>query len=167
MLYQRMSKPHLTVHGGIWKLSRRITTHSWESTATSLRRPQPPNIFPTVGELQLVPPLTLSPAIPGCVTAFRVQLWLLSQWGSSDQPNQGSHILPAHCTQTAGDYTENKKKDQPTRENWREVPKQWLCWSIASPVSTPSFFAFFSVSKYFKAKIWSARLGSKQAKFLL
>lgn len=73
----------------------------------------------------------------------------------------------AHCTQTAGHYTENKKKDKPTREKWREVPRQWLCWSIASLVSTPSFFAYFSVSKYFKAEIWSAHLGSKQAEFLL
>lgn len=163
MLYQRKTKPHLTVHRGIWKLSRRLTTHSWEATATSQSSPSLPTSFPQLESCSWCHPLHSAQPSQDVSLLPRVQLWLLSQRA----PNRGSHTLSAHCTQTAGDYTENKKKDKPTRENWREVPKQWLYWSIAFPVSTPSFFTCFSVSKYFKAEIWSAHLGSKQAKFLL
>lgn len=165
MLYQRMPNPQLTVHRGIWKLSRRLTTHSWESTATSLSSPSLPTPFPQLQSCRGATPPT-QPSHPGMCRCSPCAAVAAEPMGQQWPTRPNSHPLPAHCTQAAGDHTRNKKKDNPTRENWREIPKQWLCGNIASPVSIPPFFACFSVSKYFKAEIWSAHLGSKQAKFL-
>lgn len=112
MLHQRMFKPQLTVHRGIWKLSKGLTTHSWESTATSLSSSSLPTSFPQLESCSWCHPLHSAQPSQDVSLLPRVQLWLLSQRA----PKPGSHTLPAHCTQTAGDYTKRKTNLQKTEE---------------------------------------------------